>query len=110
MGRSAAFFDLDKTVIAKSSALAFGRPFYRDGLITRRDQKSENKIPWFGDLPWLGTLFRYRTQIKQKQELLVILTPRIVRCRAEAARVLSEEARRMDWVLGDIIRTLLRTD
>ena len=34
---SAAFFDLDKTVIAKSSALAFGRPFYRDGLITRRD-------------------------------------------------------------------------
>ena len=36
MGRSAAFFDLDKTVIAKSSALAFGRPFYRDGLINRR--------------------------------------------------------------------------
>ncbi len=37
MARSAAFFDLDKTVIAKSSALAFGRPFYRDGLMTRRD-------------------------------------------------------------------------
>lgn len=37
MGRGAAFFDLDKTVIAKSSALAFGRPFYRDGLINRRD-------------------------------------------------------------------------
>jgi HAD superfamily phosphoserine phosphatase-like hydrolase len=37
VGLSAAFFDLDKTVIAKSSALAFGRPFYRDGLITRRD-------------------------------------------------------------------------
>jgi HAD superfamily hydrolase (TIGR01490 family) len=35
--KSAAFFDLDKTVIAKSSALAFGRPFYRDGLITKRD-------------------------------------------------------------------------
>lgn len=37
VGRSAAFFDLDKTVIAKSSALAFGRPFYRDGLISRQD-------------------------------------------------------------------------
>lgn len=34
--RSAAFFDLDKTVIAKSSALAFGRPFYSSGLIDRR--------------------------------------------------------------------------
>jgi HAD superfamily hydrolase (TIGR01490 family) len=37
VGPSAAFFDLDKTVIAKSSALAFGRPFYRGGLVTRRD-------------------------------------------------------------------------
>lgn len=37
MGRAAAFFDLDKTVISRSSALAFSRPFYRDGLITRRD-------------------------------------------------------------------------
>jgi HAD superfamily hydrolase (TIGR01490 family) len=35
-GGSAAFFDLDKTVIATSSALAFGRPFYRGGLINRR--------------------------------------------------------------------------
>ncbi|MGQ0468225.1 MAG: HAD family hydrolase [Sporichthyaceae bacterium] len=34
--RAAAFFDLDKTVIAKSSALAFSRPFYRGGLISRR--------------------------------------------------------------------------
>jgi HAD superfamily hydrolase (TIGR01490 family) len=34
-GRPAAFFDLDKTIIAKSSTLAFSRPFYAGGLITR---------------------------------------------------------------------------
>jgi HAD superfamily hydrolase (TIGR01490 family) len=33
---SAAFFDLDKTIIAGSSALVFSRPFRRQGLITRR--------------------------------------------------------------------------
>ena len=33
---AAAFFDLDKTIIAKSSVLAFGRPFYREGLLSRR--------------------------------------------------------------------------
>jgi HAD superfamily hydrolase (TIGR01490 family) len=32
----AAFFDLDKTVIAKASVMAFSRPFYREGLLTRR--------------------------------------------------------------------------
>ena len=36
MTRAAAFFDLDKTVIAKSSTLAFGRPFFNGGLINRR--------------------------------------------------------------------------
>jgi HAD superfamily hydrolase (TIGR01490 family) len=34
--QAAAFFDLDKTVIAKSSTLAFGRPFFQGGLINRR--------------------------------------------------------------------------
>ena len=33
---TAAFFDLDKTIIAKSSTLAFGKTFYQSGLINRR--------------------------------------------------------------------------
>ncbi|MEU7023426.1 HAD-IB family hydrolase [Streptomyces sp. NPDC046203] len=36
MPRAAAFFDLDKTVIAKSSTLTFSKSFYRGGLISRR--------------------------------------------------------------------------
>jgi HAD superfamily hydrolase (TIGR01490 family) len=34
--RVAAFFDLDKTIIARSSTYAFSRPFYQGGLINRR--------------------------------------------------------------------------
>ena len=34
--RTAAFFDLDKTLIAKSSTLAFSRPFFDEGLLNRR--------------------------------------------------------------------------
>ena len=33
--RSAAFFDLDKTIIAKSSTMAFSKPFQAGGLISR---------------------------------------------------------------------------
>ena len=35
--RTAAFFDLDKTIIATSSATAFSKPFLAGGLLTRRD-------------------------------------------------------------------------
>lgn len=36
MGRTAAFFDLDKTIIARSSTLAFSRPLFAEGLLSRR--------------------------------------------------------------------------
>lgn len=35
-GMEAAFFDLDKTVIARASMVAFGKPLYNEGLISRR--------------------------------------------------------------------------
>ncbi len=35
--RGAAFFDLDKTILAKSSSFAFARPFFKEGLIGRSD-------------------------------------------------------------------------
>ncbi|HXG13179.1 MAG TPA: secretin N-terminal domain-containing protein [Gemmataceae bacterium] len=74
------------------------------GLISKRDSKAENKIPWLGDLPGVGALFRFRQQTKEKRELLVILTPHIVRSRLEADRILAEEAKRIDWMLGDVLR------
>src|ERR1017187_5823478 len=40
----AAFFDLDKTVIAKASIAAFGRPLYQGGLINRPLGASEEKL------------------------------------------------------------------
>lgn len=74
------------------------------GLITTKDTKVENKIPWLGDVPGLGALFRYRTQNKSKTELLFILTPHVVYNKADAERILAEESRRMDWILGDVLK------
>jgi type II secretory pathway component GspD/PulD (secretin) len=91
---------IDTTVTAQDGeTVAIG------GLITRSDSKTENKIPWFGDLPYVGALFRYRTQTKRKVELLVIMTPHIVRNRMEADRILAMEGKRMDWILGDVVKT-----
>jgi type II secretion system protein D len=90
---------VDTTVVAvDGETVALG------GLISKKDQKSENKIPWLGDLPAVGAAFRYRTQQKNKTEFLVIMTPHIVHNRFQADQILAEESRRMDWVLGDVVR------
>jgi type II secretory pathway component GspD/PulD (secretin) len=87
------------TVVAQD-----GETVVLGGLITRNDNKNENKVPWLGDLPGVGALFRFRTQMKEKRELLLIMTPHIVRSRAEADHILAEEAARMDWIVGDVVK------
>jgi type IV pilus assembly protein PilQ len=48
------------------------------GIYTQEDTSQVNKIPFFGDLPYIGPLFRNYYRTDNKTELLVFLTPRIV--------------------------------
>jgi type IV pilus assembly protein PilQ len=49
-----------------------------------QDEKSsrEEKVPWLGDIPVAGALFRRRANDTQKRELLIFVTPTIVEDRA----------------------------
>jgi type II secretory pathway component GspD/PulD (secretin) len=49
------------------------------GLIQNSSARSVRKIPLLGDIPKLGELFTGRVNSKQKKELVIFLTPRIVR-------------------------------
>lgn len=49
------------------------------GLITSRTENREQKIPILGDIPGLGLLFRNQQDTTKRSELLVVLTPRVVR-------------------------------
>jgi hypothetical protein len=52
----------------------------------------------------LGNLFRYDIVSQQRTELLIVLTPHIVRSEEDADRVKQAEAARMSWCLGDVIK------
>jgi general secretion pathway protein D len=49
------------------------------GLISDRKGDTESKIPFFGDIPIIGWLFKTWTDNKSKTNLLIVLTPYIVR-------------------------------
>jgi type IV pilus assembly protein PilQ len=48
------------------------------GIYEQNERTDITKVPFFGDLPLLGYLFRNKTQTSTKTELLVFITPRIV--------------------------------
>jgi type IV pilus assembly protein PilQ len=49
------------------------------GIYTQDDTDSKQQIPFLGDIPVLGWLFKNDNLIKQKKELLVFITPKIVK-------------------------------
>jgi type IV pilus assembly protein PilQ len=48
------------------------------GIYTQKISNATSRVPFFGDLPYIGWLFKNREWIDDKTELLVFITPRIV--------------------------------
>jgi pilus assembly protein CpaC len=48
------------------------------GLLQTRHSRNINQVPWLGDVPILGALFRSSSFQKEETELVVIVTPRLV--------------------------------
>ena len=59
--------------------LESGQSFVIAGLLNNQVTESLSKIPGIGDIPLLGKLFQSKTLTKQNNELLVIVTPEVVR-------------------------------
>jgi type II secretory pathway component GspD/PulD (secretin) len=91
---------METTVVAED-----GETIVIGGMIQRIDNINDNKVPWFGDLPCLGALFRFRTKATTKKELLFIMTPHILRNREDADRILHQEGTKMDWKLPYVLQT-----
>jgi pilus assembly protein CpaC len=59
--------------------LAEGQSFAIGGLLDNRETETFSKIPFIGDIPILGKFFQSKTKNRTNTELIVIVTPQIVR-------------------------------
>jgi pilus assembly protein CpaC len=81
---------------AESSVqLADGQSFVLAGLIDNKISKQVTKLPLLGDIPILGTLFRSTRYQNNETELMVMVTPRLVRP-MEAANLPKLPTEKMD--------------
>ena len=48
------------------------------GIFEMTENDSESKVPFFGDLPGVGNLFKTRSRVANKQEMLVFITPKVL--------------------------------
>lgn len=55
-----------------------GQTILLGGLIRERNKNTETGIPLLSNLPFLGTLFRKKEIVKEKREMIVLITPHII--------------------------------
>ena len=79
-----------------------GQTIVIGGLLTKNKSATRRRIPMLSSIPILGHLFRYDNETVVKTELLIILTPHVVRNEADADKIKQAEAARMNWCLSDI--------
>jgi pilus assembly protein CpaC len=84
---------LIKRFSATTVRLRDGQSFAVAGLLSDKVRSNVDKVPWLGDLPILGTLFRSTRYQREETELLVVVTARLVRPLGERPRLPGEDTR-----------------
>lgn len=64
-----------------------GQSFAVAGLLQSRNVKDTRQLPWIGDVPVLGALFRSTSWEKNETDLIIIVTPRLVKPRAPGQKI-----------------------
>ena len=70
---------IDTREIITQVLVSDGQTVVLGGILDTTKSYSANKIPWLGDIPILGYLFKSTTNINNKTELLIFITPKILR-------------------------------
>lgn len=91
------------TTTAQTTVSAMnGQTVVLGGLITKSKSQVHRRVPVLSSIPILGNLFRYDNISSERTELLIIMTPHVVRTEQDAAKIRQIESARMSWCLGDV--------
>jgi type IV pilus assembly protein PilQ len=69
---------IDTTELTTNVLVGNGETVVLGGVFKTEDIESVNKVPYFGDIPYIGAFFRSETNSHKKTELLIFVTPRIL--------------------------------
>lgn len=90
------------TTAQTTVSAASGETIVLGGLITKDSETIRRRVPYLSSIPVIGELFRFDSNSMVRSELLIILTPQVVRSEEDRERLKLAEAARMSWCLADV--------
>jgi len=81
---TAAGFAIDTKHVKTQVLVENGGTVVIGGIFEQTDREDITKVPFLGDVPYLGNLFKTKTRTSNKTELLIFITPKVVSDRSAA--------------------------
>ncbi|WP_034917587.1 DNA uptake porin HofQ [Erwinia sp. 9145] len=72
------YLAIDKQEIQTQVTLKDGQTLALGGIFQQQSSQSQKKVPLMGDIPLLGSLFRYQANEQKRRELVIFITPRLI--------------------------------
>nr|WP_318383708.1 DNA uptake porin HofQ [uncultured Enterobacter sp.] len=69
---------IDKQEIETQVEVSSGETLALGGIFQQKNKTGSDKVPFLGNVPWLGQLFRHDGKDNERRELVVFITPRLV--------------------------------
>jgi general secretion pathway protein D len=91
--------------VTSSLAVRDGQTIGLAGLITDNRQNGKSGLPWLQELPVIGWLFGIRSDQVKRTELLVLITPHVMRSREEGNSITDELRRKLRLTIPIVART-----
>ncbi len=92
---------LDITKVSTTISVTNEQTVVLGGMIQKTDDTITRRVPWLGDIPIIGSAFRYDYHQFRRVEVLVFLTPRIVKNDSVNEMIKQIEAERMHYTEAD---------
>jgi type II secretory pathway component GspD/PulD (secretin) len=92
--------------LAQTRVTAYdGQTVVLGGLISKLRTSRSRRIPWLASIPIAGALFRYESEAESRNELLIVMTPRVINSNdsAKIDMIKQVESSRMSWCMADIL-------
>ena len=100
---------ISKRQIETSVAVQSGETIVLGGLIQENDTFNTNGVPLLHDIPYIGALFGGTTRNKDKTELVILLTPRVMKSRQDAQDVTEEFKRKLTGIYDEKLHVEVET-
>jgi type II secretion system protein D len=87
-----------------------GQTIIIGGLISTTDDRRVKKMPWLGDIPYLGAMFRSTSVTRERKELLILLTPQVLENGQNATPLQDPDEVTREQIDGTGFKSLMKGD